>query len=165
MRFPGKTFVFITLLFFNASVALAHDIHVSVLDIYRSDEGKLECIVRIFYDDLLAAVGLVPGEELPPDYTSSDDLIHKYINSNLEIKINGQTVLLNYIESTPAMPAIWTTLQIADDNIDSVLKEISIDNRILTDLFDDQTNMVNVDVDDTKKYFVLDKDNKKYPYY
>ena len=132
-----------------------HDIHVSVCDIVeKSEDSSVEVSLRIFYDDLLNAVGLTIGEELPEDYTGSDDLIERFVNKHLSIQLNGKKVLLNYQESISYPPAVWTTFTI---KVDDPITEIEVNNTILLDLFDDQVNMVNLRFNGKKKVYSLDK--------
>ena len=139
-----------------------HDIHVSVCDIvYKEDKGTLEMSVKVFYDDLLNAVGLQPGEELPVSYTSADELIDDFINQNIKIKINGEEKILDYLESHSYPPAVWTTFNIVQV---SPIESISMENTILINVFDDQVNMVNIRMGKEKKAFALDVKNNLLDY-
>lgn len=132
-----------------------HDVHVSVCDIIEKTEGsELEVSVRVFYDDLLKAVGLQAGEELPEDYTGSDDLIEKFIIKHLSISINGNLVPLKYLESVSYPPAVWTTFKV---ELSDPISEIEVKNSIMIDVFDDQVNMVNLKYKGKKKVYSLDK--------
>ena len=133
-----------------------HDIHVSICDIRdKSDKGKVELSVKIFYDDLLNAVGLKIGEELPENYTSADELINEFILENIKVAINGEKKEMKYIESFSYPPAVWTTMEIDHQ---STINDITIENTVLLNLFDDQTNMVNIKLaGEKKKAFALDR--------
>jgi hypothetical protein len=148
-----KTFILALIL--NLGSWGDHDIHVSVCDIIeKTEHSQLEVSVRIFYDDLLNAVGLQVGEELPEDYTGSDDLIEKFISKHLSISINGDQVPMVYLESVSYPPAVWTTFKI---ELSAPISEIEVNNSILIDLFDDQVNMVNLKYKGKKKVYSLDK--------
>ena len=73
--FLNKMFLiaFISFFLFKSDVAY-HDIHVSVCDIELEDKN-IEVTLKTFLDDLQIAVGLTPGEELPEDYSSAEELI------------------------------------------------------------------------------------------
>jgi hypothetical protein len=134
-----------------------HDVHISKCEIQEiKGEGKLELQISIFYDDLLTAVGLTMGEELPEDYKSSDELIEKFINSHLIIEINGVEKPLDYIESFSYPPAVWTTLEI-DQKED--IRELKIKNTILLDQFDDQKNIISLPWKGKTKTVALDHKN------
>lgn len=141
---------------------LDHDIHVSVCEmVYMEEDSKIEMSIKIFYDDLLNAVGLNPGEELPEDYTSSDELITAFIHKNVKIRINGEVKDLNYEASHSYPPAVWSTFIIHQD---SPIEQISMKNTILVDLFDDQVNMVTIKVGKKRKAYSLDGKNSLLDY-
>ncbi len=141
-------------LYWSINVPLDHDIHISVCDIYqnKNDDG-LELTFKIFYDDLLKAVGLEMGEELPEKYGSADTLINQYIEDHFKLKINGELVSLKYIESVSSPPAVWTTMSI---NYSEPIRSIYVKNDILTELFDDQRNLVNYQIEKEKSSISFD---------
>lgn len=146
------------ILFSLLSPFMEHDLHVSVCDMtYKEDKGKIEVSIKVFYDDLLSAVGLQPGEELPENYTSADELIEAFINENIQVRVNGEEKTLNYEESHSYPPAVWTTFSIPHSGN---VNQIHMKNSILTDLFDDQVNMVNIRINGEKKAFSLDGKQK-----
>lgn len=133
--------------------APAHDIHLSVTEVSRSGE-KIEVVSKIFLDDLQTSMGLVPGEELPEDYIGAEDLIQRFMNRSLSVVVNGieEKLTLSYIE--PALPAVWATF-VTDTIIWKNKNLIAIDNKIMTDLFDDQRNIIKVDINGVKEEHVL----------
>lgn len=135
---------------------LVHDIHLSVCELTKTENDKIEIKLKIFYDDLQLAMGLIPGEELPKKYKSADDMIVKYVVKNLSVTVNGVKAEFDYIKTESAMPAIWTTLQLKNINASSI-KTIKIQNRILIDIYDDQENIVHVNLKKAESY----KLNKK----
>lgn len=135
-----------------------HDIHLSVCDITVIDNNSLEIKLKIFYDDLQTSMNLKPGEELPKNYKGADDLINKFIQKNFSVFINEKKVNLIYLKSESATPAIWTTLKI--DYVMAEISQIKIQNSIMTSLFDDQVNLVNVDINNHKETYKLDSKKK-----
>jgi hypothetical protein len=137
---------------------MEHDIHVSICDMtYKEGKGQIEVSIKVFYDDLLNAVGLKPGEELPENYTNADELIEAFINKNIQVRVNGEEKVLKYEESHSYPPAVWSTFSIAHSGD---VNQIHMKNSILTDLFDDQVNMVNIRINGDKKAFSLDGKQK-----
>lgn len=141
------------------SVTTDHDIHVSVTDIEISTDGKIEVVIKVFLDDLMQSMGLELGAELPDDYAGSDDLINKFLENNLEVKINGQNIAYELEDTTPSSPAIWITL--IGETLDKI-ETIEINNKILIDQFDDQTNMINVSYGGERYSDLLNGDNTQY---
>jgi hypothetical protein len=134
-----------------------HNIHLSKCEINETDKnGKIELSVSIFYDDLLSAVGLTVGEELPADYNSSDDLIQAFINENLILEINGITKVLKYVDSYSYPPAVWTTFEVDQKE---EIKEFKIKNTILLNQFDDQKNIVSFPWKGKTKTVAMDHKN------
>ena len=142
------------------SAPVDHDIHISNCDIMDNrSEQKVEISLKIFYDDLLRAVGLQQGEELPAEYKGSDDLIEKFLKEHLEIIINGEIKDFKYEESYSYPPAVWTTLVI-DQN--EIIENMVVKNTILLDVFSDQKNIITIEIGNRKKkFFSLDHDEKK----
>lgn len=150
--------LFIFILSFFSGLA-AHDIHISNCDVIdnRKDQ-KLELSVKIFYDDLLKAVGLEQGGELPKQYSGSDDLINKFLNDHLVITINGEAREFTYVESISYPPAIWTSLIIEQEES---IQHLEIKNTILLSTYDDQVNIVTIEIgDNKKKFYSLNHDEK-----
>ena len=145
--------------FMTISSVQAHDIHVSVTDIEISSEGKFEITVKVFLDDLMNSVGLELGAELPDDYTSSDDLINQFLDDNFHFMINGERIAYKLEDTTHSSPAVWITLI---GQVDEDIETIEIENKILTDFFDDQSNMVNVSYSGNRYSEMLDGENTNY---
>lgn len=136
-----------------------HDIHVSVTDIELSADGKVEVVVKVFLDDLMHSMGLEMGAELPDNYTSSDDLVNKFLENSLKLKVNGETLEYVLEDTTPSSPALWITLT---GETSDAIKTIEVDNTILIDLFDDQSNMINVSYKGKRYSELLDVDKTIY---
>jgi len=134
----------------------SHDIHVSVTEVKEDADGELQISVRIFQDDLMNACGLTPGEELPEGYTSSDDLIEQYVKQHLQVTIDGEKQVLTYKESNPGQMSVWIDLSIKNDMITETSR-IHIENTILLDLFDDQTNLLHYNKDGQRDSFTFNK--------
>ena len=150
-------FSIIILLFGVSTTELEHDIHVSVTDIDISESGIIEVTVKVFLDDLMNSLGLEFGAELPDDYSSSDDLIKKFMEDNISLSINGEEpVALALEDTTPSMPAVWINMT---GKFTEQVDAIKLENKILVELFEDQSNMVNIEIEG-KKYSELLDDGK-----
>jgi hypothetical protein len=134
-----------------------HDIHVSIIDIKQAKDQKIEVVVKTFYDDLLTSMGHKLGEPIPSKYKGAQDLIIKFVNKNIKISIDGKPQTLKYVNAEASNPAIWLTLQI--DNITNI-KGIKIEDLILLNLYNDQVNMVNFEIQGKKESFSLNKKKK-----
>jgi hypothetical protein len=137
-------------LLFNSIV---HDIHVSSTEIYINNSGALEITIKTFYDDLQASLGLIPGEELPADYTSSDELIQKFVNENLYIHANDKPIALKFEEATITNPAVWISVS-SPYNFKSG-DRLEVFNHILISIYSDQQNILKFETGKDSKMVML----------
>lgn len=140
---------------------LDHDIHVSVCDI-ELKQASIEVTVKTFIDDLQIAVGLVPGEEVPADYTSADEVIAKYLSSTISLHLDDQMIDLKVDDISASNDAVWITLTsgtLAYDN-----GSLDLDYSLLTELYNDQTNIINIRHKETKETFSLNYTKKEVTY-
>lgn len=147
-------FSIIFILFSASTAELEHDIHVSVTDIDISESGVIDVTVKVFLDDLMNSLGLEPGAELPDDYSSSDELIKKFMEDNISLVLNGgEPIVLTLEDTTPSMPAVWINMS---GKFTEQVDAIKLENKILVELFEDQSNMVNIEVEGKKYSELLD---------
>ncbi len=124
----------------------AHPLHVSLCQVdFNPKEKTLQISVKIFADDLLNALkrqkvqDLFLGEE--NEDPKSDEYIFNYLKSNLAFIVNGNKSDYRYIGKEMEDDAVWCFVQI--NNITD-LKKIEVNNRVLTEVFNDQNNIVEV---------------------
>lgn len=126
---------------FLCSNLVAHDIHVSVTEITVKNDQSMDISLRIFFDDLLLACGLKPGEPIPDNYSSSDELIEEYVEQHFKLYRGDKRLALQYDESFTDNMAVWIELKAEASEDD--LNELTIENTILIKEFDDQLNILN----------------------
>ena len=148
----------IYLLSFYLSLSSDHDIHVSVLEI-DLEEQKIELTLKTFLDDLQIAVGLTPGEEVPSDYTSAEELISEYVMTSVQLAIDGQQLELLEEDISASTEAVWITYKAKVDKKDP--SNIVLNSTFLTEVYDDQTNLVNINHAGSKKSFILNQKKKR----
>lgn len=134
-----------------------HDIHMSMVRLTMEDEDMIDLTVQVFLDDLMNSVGLTPGEPLPDDYTSADDLLQQFVQDHLYISINDEVIQPLYIENAASTPAVWITYQITD--LPKDIQSIHVKNDIMLDLFDDQLNMLHIELPNHTSAYKLDSKN------
>jgi hypothetical protein len=144
-----------------ALLVLLHPFHVSVCSIHHSpDEQTLQITQKIFADDLEEALTATsstgPVDVLnPPDPDALDALIDNYLQDHLQISVNGQVTEAIYLGHEREEMALWCYLEVSGvTEIDS----LSVRSTILTDTFDDQTNIVHVQYRNALKSMKLAKD-------
>lgn len=149
--------IFIKNLMFALGLACAptvHDIHISVVE-FDFYPNRIELTVKTFLDDLQLAVGLVPGQELPKDYTSSDELIITYLKKSIQVSINDEDQEYIISDISAASDAVWISIDMEVPALDS-LNKIEIENTFLTELYDDQKNIIKFNLNDKKETELLD---------
>lgn len=141
-----------------AYAGLIHPFFVSMTDVnYNNKDKELEISVRIFTDDF--------ENTLRKNHTTKIDILHPanqgemngfvndYIQKHLQLKVNGQTVQLNFVGYEQQSESIWTYFEVK--NIKGVQK-IDIVNSLLHDYTSNQVNMLHVRANNKDFSYKLD---------
>ena len=137
---------------------LPHPIHISMSDVEISSE-EITWTSRIYKDDLL--LGLygdnINLERLDDRQKIEKDILN-YLTKNIAVNLKGKSLkwTLQSIDSDPE--ALWITLSA---NTDKEFTTITVFNRILFDIYDDQKNIVNFTWDTGKKNIIFEKGKEK----
>jgi hypothetical protein len=139
-----------------------HAFHISKTEMtFQPAQKSVQVTMHIFIDDLekgLEKQGqskLFVGTER--EQKDVNTLIFNYLQKNLSIQLNGKKVNYEWVgkETTKDRQALWVYLEIK--NIRAV-RNISVENRVLTEIFDDQKNIVQINIPLKKQgYFLLNK--------
>jgi hypothetical protein len=124
-----------------------HPLHISVTEIkFDEKDNELEISSRIFIDDLEEAIRkdlnkssfdiLNPGKDI-----STDLLVSNHLASRFIIKVDGNTAKIKYLGHEIEGDALIAYLYAPRIK---KLKTIEVFNSTITDLFDDQSNLVHV---------------------
>lgn len=162
-------FSFIFLLFWGSNKPLImpangylHAFHISKTDItHKTAEKSLQITMHIFIDDLELALEKQGHKKLfvgtEKEVAQAKTLIEQYLRANFLVSINGKNCVYQWVgkETSTDKQALWIYLEAT--NIKEV-KQISVENKVLTELFADQKNIVQVNVPAKKQgYFLLDR--------
>jgi hypothetical protein len=138
-----------------------HPIHVSVVEINHNPTDKtLEISCRIFTDDferVLAQNYKTRVDLINPDRKAMDKLISDYIKIHLSIRADGKPVSFSYLGFETEKEVVNSYLQV--DNITTVNK-IELVDKLMHDLFTDQTNLIHVTIGGKRKSTKLDYPEK-----
>lgn len=128
-----------------------HPVHVSLMSV-EYDEGteSFRIFIKVFFDDFLADAGIIEITEVPDiniaDYDKPDNkFTEEYFNDRVLISVNGRQVKGRLTE---------TELSDGELNVKMLfdagrkISDLTIRNQIMTDIFNDQANMVIVKVND-----------------
>ncbi|EMY81874.1 hypothetical protein ES731_07165 [Psychroflexus gondwanensis] len=136
-----------------------HEFYLSVTDInYVAEKQNLQIISRVFTDDFEDVLNkryqkdfkLIPSLEVK----ETEVYIERYINDKLFIESKGDILTLKYLGKKYEDDMVYLYIEI--ENIDK-LNSITIENLILTDLFEEQKNMIHFKSGEFKKSFILEK--------
>lgn len=127
--------------------AFLHPFHVSVTDIRHNKENRsLEITQRIFLDDLEAALKPLSEEKLDlfdaDNLVKNQPLINKYITERFKVYVNGKAVEFTYLGQEKEDASVWVYLEIPKVRR---IKTIEVENRLLMETYEDQTNLVHVE--------------------
>ena len=145
--------------YFSSSFSYSHAVYVSVCNIYQKNERSFFSM-RAFKDDIFDALGFV-GYSSDLTEKQKTDIIN-YIKTNFIVSVDGRkkNLLLDrfvfegsdYTETANVVFTIEETLG---------EKNLSIKNTILFDVLEEQTNIVGVKINNTKKTLTFNKNKKE----
>nr|WP_297785342.1 DUF6702 family protein [uncultured Allomuricauda sp.] len=152
-------------IFLFFSFSSAHKFYVSVTNIsYSEDDKAFQITSRIFIDDLDKLLkeryGIEAKLATPKESKIADEYIEKYFRSKFVMEFDGEVVQYNFLGKRYDTDVVICYLEIPDVDL-SEIKTMSIQNEVLTDLFDEQKNVVHVKWKGNKKSFVLIRENNK----
>jgi len=154
----NKALVFFLILFSSFTL---HKFYVSVTEInYNKNSEQLEISLKVFNDDWQNALDNRLGQPVflgsKNQYPQLDSLIRTYLFENFSIKINDKKREINIMGSEIEGGATWIYMYV--DKVKS-LKSIEIKNTLLTEMFEDQRNVVQIKYGDITKSSLFTKSN------
>ena len=126
-----------------------HPIHVSICEIeYDQDNKALEMTMRIFLDDLEKEIRLMkkdPEMDLTnlKNGQNLDQILQEYLLEKFRVSVNDKKSVYNYIGHEIEGDAVFCYMEISKVK---KLKSVEVYNATLTDLYEDQTNLVHIEV-------------------
>jgi hypothetical protein len=141
----------------------AHEFHLSLTEIKHNAESKsLEISLKLFTDDLQVALQQAgaPKMELgtenePPE---ANELIESYLKAHFKLTVNGKPIDFIYLGKEAELDAIWCFVEVKGV---SKIQTLEVQNSCMIEAFEDQTNMVNLNINGRKKSGFARKGNTK----
>ena len=131
---------------------------------YSKEDNSLQITSRIFIDDLENVLEERYGVEMnlatAKESKEANLYIEKYMRSKLAISADGKNKAFVFLGKKYDNDLIICYLEIEDIDLSSH-KTLEVENDILTDLFEEQQNIVHFRISGKKKSFVLVKENNK----
>jgi len=142
--------------------AVFHPLHIATVEIeHNASDKTLEITCKTFWDDFENILGKLNKTKVDlsndKDKENKNKWIFNYINSHLQLNIDGKIVPLSFVGFEKEDVVIYSYLQA--DNVASV-KKVSVTNSIMQDVFDDQTEIIHVIVNGNRKSTKLDYPSK-----
>ena len=144
---------------FSSNFSYSHAVYVSVCNIYQKNERSFFSM-RAFKDDIFDALGFV-GYSSDLTEKQKTDIIN-YIKTNFIVSVDGRKRKLlldrfvfegsDYTETANVVFTIEETLE---------EKNLSIKNTVLFDVLEEQTNIVGIKINNTKKTLTFNKNKKE----
>lgn len=145
--------------------ATAHKFYLSVTHVkYSEKDGAIQITSRIFIDDfenvLQERYGFDAELATKSESEEADAYIEKYLRTKFAVAINGETASYTFIGKKYDIDVMICYIEIPKVDL-ATTKSIQMTNEILTDLFDEQQNIVHFNIEGKKKSFVLLKSDTK----
>ncbi len=142
-----------------------HEFYVSVTDINYSEENKsIQMISRYFVDDMEKL--LKERYRISPKLMSKNELdnanfyIEKYLHDKFIVSVNGEPTDFKFIGKEYDVDVMKCYLEIPNLKLKKIA-DISVQSRVLFDIFPEQQNIVHMNFNDEQKSFMLVKENDK----
>jgi hypothetical protein len=142
-------------------LSVLHPLHVSVTDIVHDEkERELEIIMRIFTDDLETSIRTQQNSPdldlLNPAQSTTDELVKDYVLQRFSVSLDNKKQALNFLGTEVEGDALLCYIQVR-----SVKKwrTIEVLNSIVTEIYEDQSNLVHVTVGEKVRSLRLMKNN------
>lgn len=164
MHYPLR--LLFTILFFSLfSFTVAHKFYVSVTNIrYSEKEETLQVTTRIFIDDLesvlLERYGVRTALSTEDEIDTANEYIGKYLKRKMVFTINGEHVPYTFLGKEYETDIAICYIEVPAGPLDNI-KTIEIQNDVLTDMFEEQQNVVHFRMAGKRRSFVLLRENNK----
>ncbi|MEO1013499.1 MAG: DUF6702 family protein, partial [Bacteroidota bacterium] len=134
-----------------------HKFYVSVTHVhYAEKEQALQITTRIFIDDLEKILeeryNLKVGLATDTESAEGEVYIEKYFKTKFSIAVDGQELAFDYLGKQYDNDVVICYLEIPEVYLEGK-NTVAVNNEILTDLFDEQQNVVHLKINAVKKSF------------
>src|SRR5690606_33889013 len=150
---------------FFLSFTTAHKFYVSVTNmVYSEADDAFQITTRIFIDDLDALLaeryGIKAKLATQNEAKVADEYIEKYFRAKFVVEFNGEPAQYTFLGKRYDKDVVICYLEIHKVAL-SEMKTMSVQNEVLTDLFDKQRHVVHGIWKGNRKSFVLIKNDSK----
>ncbi len=150
------------------SAFTVHKFYVGVFQIdYFKQKKAVQITARLFIDDLEKALYKKHNKHFylttKDEISDANSYIASYLSEKLKIKINNKVQILQFLSKEQEDNIVICYLKIPFKNN---LKELDIYNNVLSDIFDEQQNLIHLNINGDKKtlLFTNTETNQKLKY-
>lgn len=150
---------------FLGSLAPQHDFHTSISEAdYNTKSKHFEIALRVFTDDLELALSrehkLTKGFRLDNQTPQHDTFIKAYLRKQFYLlDARSQKIPPQYVGKEVKGEITWIYFELEAKKT----KKMVIKNAVLTEIFDDQVNIVNLNYMGQKKTYILKRGQTQSP--
>jgi hypothetical protein len=144
-----------------ASVQARHPIHATVTTIeYNAKTKMFEMSCKIFADDLEESIKRASGTQAyigsgTKEVKNVNALLEQYLRTHIRLEADGKPLAgWNFVGRELEGEAVWCYIEM---DAAPAVKRLLVKNTILMELYDDQTNLVNVQIASTRRSALLRK--------
>lgn len=138
-----------------------HDFHTSLTEMrYNTKSKTFEISLRVFTDDLEKVLSATNQNKkfLVENNDKNDPIVETYIKKHFVVtNPKNQKLVINYIGKEKEGEATWIYLEMP---VNESINGSKIQNNVLIDMFEDQTNILNIFVQNQKKSYLYNVKNR-----
>jgi hypothetical protein len=138
-------------------ICAAHPFYLSVLDLkYNKKEAAFQGSVRIFTSDLEAAIAKKEKKKVDlinyRDTVKTQQILNLYLRQFLSFEVNGKAVPISFIGFEKEEESTWIYLEFRA----TAPKKLKVNNQILCESIQSQSNIIHIECNSVKKSSKLD---------
>lgn len=140
-----------------------HEFHLSKAIVkHNAAEKAVQISLHLFIDDFEDALKARGIDSLfmctKMESEEADKYIYLYLQDRLKFKVGENDVLFDYLgkEISEDLQGVWVYLEAYDVE---TINNITVTNQLLTEIFDDQQNMMRIRANEKEHYFMMNKDD------
>jgi hypothetical protein len=158
----------LAVLFVLSSAFTFHKFYVGVFQVdYFKEKKAVQITARLFIDDLEKALHKKHNKHFyistKDEVIDANSYIAKYLDEKFKIKINNKIQTIQFLTKEQEENIVICYLKI---NFKDNIKELDITNNVLSDVFNEQQNLLHLNINGNKKtiLFTNTETNKKLKY-
>jgi hypothetical protein len=143
------------------NLELLHAFHTSITEMrYNPKQKSFEISLRVFTDDLEKTLSANNQNKkfVIENNDKNDPFIEQYVRKHFVVTTpKNQKAIYQYVGKEKEGDATWIYLEMP---VNEPIRGSKIQNHVLMDMFEDQTNIVNIFVNNEKKSYLFTVKNK-----